>query len=127
MLQKWKSTVRKLKEDIYTLYLAYRDPRVPFHAKIVLIITVAYAFSPIDLIPDFIPVLGYLDDLLLVPLGVWLVVRLAPAAVLEASRASAQEASERPTSLTAAIVIICLWTAAILWVAVLGYRWVMRA
>ena len=119
MLQKWKSTVRKLKEDIYTLYLAYRDPRVPFHAKIVLIITVAYAFSPIDLIPDFIPVLGYLDDLVLLPLGIWLSIKLIPAEVLQEYREKAkQQLQERKPNYIMAAVIVILWL-------MLGY-WVYR-
>ncbi|HZX81575.1 MAG TPA: DUF1232 domain-containing protein, partial [Lysobacter sp.] len=83
----------------------------------------AYALSPIDLIPDFIPVLGYLDDLLLVPLGVWLVIRLAPAAVVEAARARAQVAAERPVSRAAATVIVLLWIAALGAAAWFAHRW----
>ncbi|GAB3828453.1 hypothetical protein GCM10028895_42020 [Pontibacter rugosus] len=78
MLRKWKEFVRQLKEDIYTLYLASQDPRMPFAAKVMVLITVAYAFSPIDLIPDFIPIIGYFDDLLLLPLGIWLSVKRYP-------------------------------------------------
>ena len=110
MLQKWKAIVRKLKEDIYTLYLAYRDPRVPFYAKVVLIITVAYAFSPIDLIPDFIPVLGYLDDLLLLPLGIWLSIKLLPPEVVAEYRAQAkQQLLERKPNYIMAAVIVLVW------------------
>ncbi|SIT91966.1 YkvA family protein [Pontibacter indicus] len=110
MLQKWKAAVRKLKEDIYTLYLAYRDPRVPFFAKVVLIITVAYAFSPIDLIPDFIPVLGYLDDLLLLPLGIWLSIKLLPAEVVTEYRAKArQQLLQRKPNYIMAVVIVLVW------------------
>ncbi|MDX5417621.1 MAG: DUF1232 domain-containing protein [Hymenobacteraceae bacterium] len=116
MLQKWKSIVRKLKEDIYTLYLAYRDPRVPFHARVVLIITVAYAFSPIDLIPDFIPVLGYLDDLLLLPLGIWLSIKLLPPEVLNEYREKAkQQLLERKPNYTMAVIIVILWLLMGLW------------
>ena len=116
MLQKWKSIVRKLKEDIYTLYLAYRDPRVPLHARVVLIITVAYAFSPIDLIPDFIPVLGYLDDLLLLPLGIWLSIKLLPPEVLNEYREKAkQQLLERKPNYTMAVIIVILWLLMGLW------------
>ncbi|GGG19640.1 YkvA family protein [Pontibacter amylolyticus] len=110
MLQQWKATVRKLKEDIYTLYLAYRDPRVPFFAKVVLILTVAYAFSPIDLIPDFIPVLGYLDDLILLPLGIWLSLKLLPAEVVAEYRVKArQQLLERKPNYFMAAVIVLVW------------------
>jgi uncharacterized membrane protein YkvA (DUF1232 family) len=116
MLQQWKATVRKLKEDIYTLYLAYRDPRVPFFAKVVLILTVAYAFSPIDLIPDFIPVLGYLDDLILLPLGIWLSLKLLPAEVVEEYRAKArQQLLERKPNYIMAAVIALAWLLLGLW------------
>ena len=119
MLQKWKAIVRKLKEDIYTLYLAYRDPRVPFYAKVVLIITVAYAFSPIDLIPDFIPVFGYLDDLLLLPLGIWLSIKLLPPEVIAEYRAQAkQQLLERKPNYVMAAVIVLVWL-------LLGY-WLYR-
>ncbi|WP_439881543.1 YkvA family protein [Pontibacter sp. MBLB2868] len=110
MLRKWKETVRKLKEDVYTLYLASRDPRIPFIAKVVLVITVAYAFSPIDLIPDFIPVIGYLDDLLLLPLGIWLSIRLIPEPVLHHYRQKAKEQmmQRKPNYIMAAVIVI-IW------------------
>ncbi|MDX5421415.1 MAG: DUF1232 domain-containing protein [Hymenobacteraceae bacterium] len=110
MLRKWKETVRKLKEDIYTLYLASKDPRVPFAAKVVLVITVAYAFSPIDLIPDFVPLLGYLDDLVILPLGIWLSIRLIPKPVLEQYRqqAKAQLHQRKPSYVMAAVIVI-IW------------------
>ena len=110
MLRKWKETVRKLKEDVYTLYLASKDPRVPFTAKVVLVITVAYAFSPIDLIPDVIPILGYLDDLLILPLGIWLSIRLIPAPVLAHYRRQAKEQlHQRKTNYIMAAVIVVIW------------------
>jgi uncharacterized membrane protein YkvA (DUF1232 family) len=116
MLQRWKVKVRKLKEDIYTLYLAYRDPRVPFLARVVLIITVAYAFSPIDLIPDFIPVLGYLDDLILLPLGIWLSIRLLPEEVVREYRAKAkQQLLERKPNYIMAGIIVILWLLVGIW------------
>ncbi|MEJ8802902.1 YkvA family protein [Pontibacter sp. H249] len=120
MLRKWKEIVKKLKEDIYTLYLASRDPRVPFAAKVVLIVTVAYAFSPIDLIPDFIPIIGYLDDLLILPLGIWLSIKLIPPRVLEQYRKQAQEQIlERKPNYIMAAVIVIIWL-------LIGY-WVYQA
>jgi uncharacterized membrane protein YkvA (DUF1232 family) len=120
MLRKWKEIVRQLKEDIYTLYLASRDPRVPFSAKVVLVITVAYAFSPIDLIPDFIPILGYLDDMLILPLGIWLSIKLIPVAVLHHYRQKAKEQmQERKPNYVMAAIIVIVWL-------LIGY-WVYQA
>ncbi|MBL1376954.1 DUF1232 domain-containing protein [Zobellella iuensis] len=96
---------------------------MPMAVRALALLVAAYALSPIDLIPDFIPVLGYLDDLLLVPLGLALVVRLTPPAVLEAARARARQAADKPISYTAAAVIILLWLGA-LWLAA---RWAMAA
>src|SRR5512144_3435294 len=90
MIQTWRQQARRLKVEAYTLYLAYRDPRVPWYARIFAACVVGYAFSPIDLIPDFIPVLGYLDDLLLVPLGIALTIRLIPPDVLSECREQAK-------------------------------------
>ena len=110
MLRKWKETVRKLKEDIYTLYLASRDPRIPFMAKVVLVLTVAYAFSPIDLIPDFIPILGYLDDLLILPLGIWLSIKLVPDYIIEHYRQKAKnQLKVRKPNYVMAGVIVIIW------------------
>lgn len=100
---------RAIKRDTYTLYLACRDPRTPWYVKLFAGGIVAYAISPIDLIPDFIPVLGYLDDLILLPLGIVLAVKLIPEPVLVECRAKARLHSERPTSRTAAAVIIAIW------------------
>jgi uncharacterized membrane protein YkvA (DUF1232 family) len=110
-LKRWQRQAKALKQQTYALYLAYRDPRVPWYAKILLAAIVAYAFSPIDLIPDFIPVLGYLDDLVLVPLGIALAVKLIPAQVMAESREQAQAAlrQDRPTNWVAAAVIVALW------------------
>ena len=123
-LELWKQRARTLKTEVYALYLAYRDPRTPWHARLLAGIVVAYAFSPIDLIPDFIPVLGYLDDLLLVPLGVWLALKLIPPEVLAESRLKAQEAlaAGKPVNWAAAAVIILLW----LGLAALAGWWVYR-
>ena len=100
----------RLKAELYALYLAYRDPRVPLHARVFAACVVGYAFSPIDLIPDPIPVLGYLDDLVLIPLGVYLAVRMIPDPVLAECREEARRAiKEKPTNWAAAAVIVALW------------------
>lgn len=105
-----KAQARALKRETHALYLAARDPRTPWLAKLVIAIVVAYALSPIDLIPDFIPILGYLDDILLLPLGIYLALKLIPAAVLGDARRAAQQADGKlPRSPVAAIVIISLW------------------
>jgi len=111
--QAWKHWALALKEDTYALYSAARDPRVPRLAKPVVVLVVAYALSPIDLIPDFIPVLGYLDDMLLLPMGIALAIKLMPCDVWEdcKSRARARLASELPRNRTAAIVIATVWIA----------------
>jgi len=107
----WKQRARQLKAETYALYLAYRDPRTPWFAQIFAAIVVGYAFSPIDLIPDFIPVLGYLDDLVLVPFGIWLALKMIPPEVMAESRARAQEtlANGNPVSRAAAVVIVAIW------------------
>ncbi|MCK7512393.1 MAG: DUF1232 domain-containing protein [Desulfobacterales bacterium] len=88
-LEGWKAKARKLKQEVHALYLASKDRRVPWHARVLAVVVVAYAFSPIDLIPDPIPVLGYLDDLILIPLGIALVIKLVPADVLQDCREQA--------------------------------------
>ena len=106
-----RQRARDIKRDTYTLYLACKDPRTPWYVKTFAGGIVAYAVSPIDLIPDFIPVLGYLDDLILVPLGIALAVKMIPEPVLVDCRAMALAAAEKPTSRTAAAVIIAIWIA----------------
>ena len=91
IVEKWKAKIGHLKSETYALYLAYRDPRVPLYAKIFAALVVGYAFSPIDLIPDFIPVLGYLDDLIIVPLGIVLALKMIPIDVLDECRLRSQE------------------------------------
>jgi uncharacterized membrane protein YkvA (DUF1232 family) len=107
---------------VMTVYFAARDPRTPFAVRALAVAVAAYALSPIDLIPDFIPILGYLDDLLIVPLGLLVVIRLLPPDVLMASRQKALEASQRPRSAAAAVVVVTIWlvagTAAGFWLAV---------
>ncbi len=108
---RWKARARRLKAEVYALYLAYKDPRVPWYARLVAACVVGYAFSPIDLIPDPIPLLGYLDDLVLVPLGVALAIQLIPPRVLAECRQQAREALERdkPTNWVVAGVIVAIW------------------
>jgi uncharacterized membrane protein YkvA (DUF1232 family) len=108
--------------EVHALYLAARDPRTPWLARAVAVGVAAYAFSPIDLIPDFIPVLGYVDDLILVPLGVLLALRLIPAPVMADCRQRAREAQARPVNWLAAAVIVLVW----LGLAALGVFWLAR-
>jgi uncharacterized membrane protein YkvA (DUF1232 family) len=104
-----KNWARAVKRDVTALYLSARDPRVPWYAKAVALAVAAYALSPIDLIPDFIPVIGYLDDLVIVPLGILLAVRLIPAHVLAEHRATAETLGKQPANRTAAVVIVAIW------------------
>jgi uncharacterized membrane protein YkvA (DUF1232 family) len=108
-----------LKQDTYALYLAYCNPRVPWYAKAVAAATVAYAASPIDLIPDFIPVLGYLDDLVIVPLGIALAVKLVPVEIMEECRRNAQLELDGTSSMgrKAAAIVILIWVLALAWLA----------
>ena len=113
MLGTLRGWARALKTETLALYLVARDPRVPWYARLFIAGVVAYALSPIDLIPDFIPVLGYLDDLILVPLGLALAVRMVPSDVLEECRARAREelAGQRPRSRGAMLAIVGIWVA----------------
>ncbi|MBX7494471.1 DUF1232 domain-containing protein [Qipengyuania sp. 6B39] len=113
MLPEIKAWARALKRDVLALYLAARDPRTPWAARIAALLVAGYALSPIDLIPDFIPVIGLLDDLLLVPAGIWLVLRLVPPDLMQSYRAEAELLAHRPRSLAAAAVVIALWIVAI--------------
>ena len=109
LLKKLKEAAKRIKRDAMTIYFAARDPRTPLMVRLLAFSVAAYAISPIDLIPDFIPVLGYLDDLILLPLGIALVIKLTPAIVIESSRKKAAEAATRPTSTSAVIVIVTIW------------------
>lgn len=111
-ITEWRQRARQLKLETYAIYLAYRDPRTPWYARLFAACVVGYAFSPIDLIPDFIPILGYLDDLVLVPLGIALAVKMIPPHVLADCRLQAQaimNGGSRPTNWAAAAVIIAMW------------------
>jgi uncharacterized membrane protein YkvA (DUF1232 family) len=109
--QRWKHWARQLKTEVYAIYVAYRDPRVPWYARVFAVCVVAYAFSPIDLIPDPIPLLGYLDDLILIPLGIKLALRMIPAEVMAESREKAREIMRqgKPVNRAAAAVIVAIW------------------
>ena len=115
MLDRWKARARALKRETYALYLAYRDPRTPWYARLFAAAVVAYALSPIDLIPDFIPVLGYLDDLLLLPGLIWLAIRLLPPEVLAQCRGQADAwmlaQKAKPRSWLGAVLIVTVWIA----------------
>ena len=118
-----RNWARLIKRDVHALYLASRDPRVPWYAKALAIIVAGYAVSPIDLIPDFIPVLGYLDDVVLLPLGIYLVVKLIPPEIMAEHRELADAASERPVSRFAAAVIIVLWLVSVVLAGWLAYHY----
>jgi uncharacterized membrane protein YkvA (DUF1232 family) len=114
MWNRLKSWARTMKRDTLALYLAARDPRVPWHAKAMAMATAAYAFSPIDLIPDFIPVLGYVDELFVLPLFIWISVRLVPPDVMTELRAEADRrlSDGRPRSKAGAVAIVLIWLSA---------------
>ena len=122
-MQQLREWAQRLKQDVVALWFCTRHPRTPFIAKALAAALVAYAFSPIDLIPDFIPVLGYLDELILLPLGIWLILKLVPPDVLAECRTQAarwlEEKRARPRNYFAAAVIVALWLGA-LWLA---WRW----
>ncbi len=121
LFERMKAWAKALKRDVVALWRAARDPRVPWMAKAVAGLVAAYALSPIDLIPDFVPVLGYLDDLLIVPAGIWLAVRLVPADILEEHRRAAAEAGGRPVSRAGMVAILVIWLLA----AVLLLDWLV--
>ena len=119
-----KEWARTLKVETYALYLAYRDPRVPWYARLWAAGVVAYFFSPIDLIPDPIPLLGQLDDLILVPLGIYIALKLIPADVLEECRVQAREmmSIERPANWVAAVIVAAVWLAILALLVAVGWR-----
>ncbi len=121
IFENWKHRSRQLKIETYTLYLAYKDPRTPWYAKIFAACVVGYAFSPIDLIPDPIPILGYLDDLILIPIGVVLALKMIPSPVLVESREKAQVLINqgKPINRIAAGIIIGIWL--VLAVLIIGF------
>jgi uncharacterized membrane protein YkvA (DUF1232 family) len=116
-----KDWARNLRRDAHAVYLAARDPRVPWYAKALALCVAGYALSPIDLIPDFIPIVGYLDDMILVPLGILVVVKMIPPEIMAEHRIAAALAAERPVSRNAAVLIKLFWAASIALTAWLGY------
>ena len=113
MLLRLREWARTIKRDVHALYLAARDPRVPWYAKATAACVAAYALSPIDLIPDFVPVLGYLDDVVIVPLGIMLAVRMIPPTLMLEHRAAATLVEGQPMSVAGAVVIVAIWIVAI--------------
>jgi uncharacterized membrane protein YkvA (DUF1232 family) len=124
MLTTLRQRARAIKRDTLALYLAARHPETPWYAKALAVFIVGYALSPIDLVPDFIPILGYLDDVILLPIAIVLCVRLVPAHVLDDCRAEAEVrfADGKPASRTAAVVIALVWLA----LFILASVWVWR-
>jgi uncharacterized membrane protein YkvA (DUF1232 family) len=119
MIASLKATAKRLKREVMTLYFAARDERTPLLARGFALLVVGYALSPFDLIPDVIPVLGLLDDVILVPIGIWLVLKFVPQIVLEAAREKASELESRPISWIGAAFMVCVW----LFTAFLVWRW----
>ncbi|WP_035172360.1 YkvA family protein [Caldanaerobius polysaccharolyticus] len=111
----FKAKARSLRKDIKALYLAYKRPDVPWYAKLFAIFVVSYALSPVDLIPDFVPILGYLDDLVLIPLGITLAIKMIPSNVMQECRLQAEDAfiNGKPKSWVSGIVIVLIWVVVI--------------
>src|SRR5512138_605811 len=120
MLEELKKRARALKQEVYTIYIAARDPRTPWYVRGLIFFVVAHTFSPIDLIPDFIPILGYLDDLIITPGGLWLAVRLIPPEVLAEARAAATTQDvDRSAGKVGAVLIVLIWTVIVIGVVYL--------
>ncbi len=128
MLDKIKQKARYLKTETYALYLAYRDPRVPWYAKVFAAFVVAHTLSPIDLIPDFIPVLGYLDDLIITPLGIFLALKMIPGEVMAQARqqANVAEMEGRIQTRLGIVIVLTVWVIGAVVLALLIYRYVTR-
>ncbi len=125
IIEKWKQKARALKQELHALYLACKDKRTPWYAKVLGICVIGYALSPIDLIPDPIPILGYVDDLILLPLGIAAVRKMIPLEILAECREKAMEASTKPKKRNwiAASVIIAIWVLVAIWVI----RWLVNS
>ncbi len=127
MLERLKTRARALKKEVLAVYLAARDPRTPWYAKGLMLLIVAYALSPIDLIPDFVPVLGYLDDLIIIPGGIWLAIRMVPPEVLaEAREAASTRGVEGSVGKAGLAIIIFLWILLFLAAVYLVFRLLKR-
>ncbi|SIT90947.1 YkvA family protein [Edaphobacillus lindanitolerans] len=124
LLDKLKRVAKKLKQNLFVLYLSYKDDRTPWFAKVVAICVVAYAFSPIDLIPDFIPVLGYLDDLMIVPLGIAFALKLIPPEIIELHTEQAEEMRKKgkPQNWFVGILFILIWVLLAIWICRLAFQ-----
>lgn len=118
-MKRLKAIAHNMRVDAHAVWLCARDPQISLGVRLFGLFVAAYALSPIDLIPDFIPVIGWLDDLLLVPLGVWLFMRMVPSEIYALHRCEAERASNRPISRAGAVVIICVWLVSALWIAAL--------
>ncbi|KGX91828.1 YkvA family protein [Pontibacillus marinus] len=123
-MNKIKAWAKQLKQQIYVLYLAYKDERVPWYAKLLAASVVAYAFSPIDLIPDFIPILGYIDDIIIVPLGIMLALKLIPREVIMECEAKAEEMmlNGKPRNWVMGSLVILIWILLGIWVGIVLYE-----
>jgi len=124
MLKKIKDWARKLKRQIFVLYFACKDERVPWYAKVFTACVVAYAFSPIDLIPDFIPILGYLDDVILIPLGVMFALKMIPKNVITDCEVKAEEMIKngKPKNWIVGSIIVLIWGIIFIWVSLIIYH-----
>lgn len=124
VLEKLKNKAKAIKQSVFVLYLSYKDPRVPWYAKLFAVLVVAYAFSPIDLIPDFIPVLGFLDDLIIVPLGITLAMKMIPEAVLIDCRSKAEEIRKngKPKNWITGAIFIMIWLVLSVWLGLVFYK-----
>jgi uncharacterized membrane protein YkvA (DUF1232 family) len=124
LFHRLKEAARRLKVETYALYLAYRDPRTPWYAKAWTLFVVAHTFSPIDLIPDFIPLLGYVDDLVIMPFGIWLALRLVPAEVMAEARKNAQQLPGPDSRLgrVGAMIVVAVWLLVVAGIGLLVYR-----
>ncbi|MDQ0970842.1 uncharacterized membrane protein YkvA (DUF1232 family) [Neobacillus niacini] len=123
MFKKIKAWARNLKRQIFILYCAYKDERVPWYAKLFTACVVAYAFSPIDLIPDFIPILGYLDDVILVPLGIMIALRMVPKSVISDCEVKAEEMmkNSKPKNWIVGSIIVLIWGLILIWAIIKIY------
>jgi len=126
MLDQLKAHARALKKEVRAVYLAAKDPRTPWYAKGLVLLIVAYALSPIDLIPDFVPVLGYLDDLILIPGGIWLAIRMIPSEVLAEARDTAAGDEDQGVGKFGVVIIVLLWTLALMFAVYLVLRFTKR-
>ena len=124
-MENFKKSLRALKNQLAALYLAYRDPRTPWYARVAAILVIAYALSPIDLIPDFIPVLGYLDDLVILPLGIFIAIKLIPAEIMASAREKAASAEQVLPTTTAwgILIVVLLWLIGLGLVGWLIWKW----